>query len=57
MRGGALDEVEQRAELVVEQRQPVLQPGIAPAFAHRLIEHVVARRRTELRGIALPEAP
>ena len=37
--------VEQRVEPVVEQRQPVLHAGMAAAFAHRLVEQVVADRR------------
>ena len=37
--------VEQRVELVVEQRQPVLHAGMPAAFAHRLVEQVVADRR------------
>ncbi len=40
--------VEQRVELFVEQRQPVLHAGMAAAFADRLVERIVAlaaRRR------------
>ena len=35
--------VEQRVELVVEQRQPMLHAGITAAFAHRFVELIVAR--------------
>ena len=49
--------VEQRVEVVVEERQPVLHAGIAPALADRLVEPVVAGRRAEGRHIGLPEAP
>ena len=49
--------VEQRVEPVVEQRQPVLHAGMAAAFAHRLVEQVVRRRRAERRDIAGAEAP
>ncbi len=47
---------EQRVEVVVEQRQPVLDAGMAPPLAHRLVERVVPRRRAEGRHIALAEA-
>ncbi len=48
----SVDVVEQRFELVVEQRQPMLHAGMAAAFAHRLVEHVVRARRAERRHIA-----
>ncbi len=47
--------VEQRLELLVEQRQPVLDAGAALALAHGGIEGVVPRR-SELGDIALAEA-
>ena len=41
----------------MEQRQPMLHAGIAPALADRLVEPVVSGRRAEGRHIGLPEAP
>ena len=49
------DVVEQRIELVVKQRQPMLHAGVPSAFAHRLVKHVVAIGRAEQRDIALAE--
>ena len=49
--------VEQRVELVVEQRQPVLHAGMAAAFADRLVEQVARVGRAERRHIAGAEAP
>ena len=48
--------VEHRLQLLVEERQPVLHAGKAPAFADRGIERVVARRRAEGLDIAAAEA-
>ena len=48
--------VEQRVQLFVEQRQPVLHARIAAALADGLIERIVAARRAEGRDIALAEA-
>ena len=42
--------------MVVEERHPVFETGIAPALADRLVEPVVAGRRAEGRHIGLPEA-
>ena len=39
--------IEQRIQPLVEQRQPMLHAGMAAAFAHRLIERIVAVRRAE----------
>ena len=39
--------IEQRLELLVEERQPVLHAGEAPAFAHRLVERIWAQNRAE----------
>ena len=44
--------VEQRVELVVKQRQPMLHAGMAAAFAHRLVEQIVAIGGAELRHVA-----
>ncbi len=44
---GAGEIIEQRVEVVMEQRQPMLHAGIAAAFAHRLVEQVVGLGRTE----------
>ena len=44
--------IEQRVHLVVEQRQPVLHAGMAAAFAHRFVQHVVALGGAERRDIA-----
>ena len=48
--------IEQRFHLAMEQRQPVLHAGMAPALAHRFVEHIVGRGRAELRDIAGAEA-
>ena len=48
--------VEQRVEPLVEERQPVLHAGKAPAFADRRIERIVARRRAERLDVAAAEA-
>ncbi len=48
----AVDIIEQRFHLFVEQRQPMLHAGIASAFADGLVEHVVGPRRAEGRDIA-----
>ena len=44
--------VEQRVHPVVKQRQPMLHAGMAAAFAHRLVQHVVALGGAERRDIA-----
>jgi hypothetical protein len=44
-------------EPAVEQRQPMLHAGRAPAFAHRVVEHVVGRKRPECRHVTQAEAP
>ena len=48
--------IEQGVKPVVEQRQPVLHSGVAPAFAHCFVEQVVGRRRAERLDIAETEA-
>ena len=48
--------VEQRVEPLVVERQPVLHAGEAPAFAHRRIERIVARRRAERLDVVAAEA-
>ena len=48
--------VEQRLQLLVEERQPVLHAGEAPALAHRLVERIVAEHRAEGGAIVLAEA-
>ena len=48
--------VEHRLEAVVKQRQPVLHAGMAAAFAHRLVERIVALRRAEFGDISHAEA-
>ena len=52
-----LDIIEQRLELPVKQRQPMLDAGGAAAFAHRFVEHVVGRGGAEGRDIAGAEQP
>jgi len=49
--------VEQRLQLPVKQRQPMLDPGGAAALAHRLVEHVVGARRAERRDVAGAKQP
>ncbi len=49
--------IEQRFQMVVEQRQPMLGAGRPAAFAHRLVEHVVGRGGAESRHIAGAEPP
>ena len=39
--------IEQRVELGVEQRQPMLHAGIAAAFAHGLVKLIVRCRGAE----------
>ena len=46
--------VEQRRQLFLEQRQPMLHARHAPPFGHRLIERVARRRRAE--GLAVAGA-
>ena len=48
--------VEQRLQLLVEERQPVLHAGEAPAFAHRLVERIGAEHRAEGGAVILAEA-
>ena len=48
--------VEQRLQPLVEERQPVLHAGEAPALADRGIERVVARRRAEGLDVVAAEA-
>ncbi len=48
--------VEKRLQLFVEERQPMLHAGEAPALAHRLVERVVAEHGAEGGAIALAEA-
>ena len=45
--------VEDRFHAAVEQRQPMLHAGMAPAFAHRLVQQIIRRRRPE----RLPRSP
>ncbi len=52
----ALQIVEDRVEVVVEQRQPVFHAGIAPAFGHGRIKGIVAGGGAEQREIVLAEA-
>ena len=47
--------VEQRVQLLVVERQPVLHAGEAPAFAHRRIERIVTRRRAERLDVVAAE--
>src|SRR5215813_14537517 len=49
--------IEQRIEPVMEQRQPMLHPAMAPAFAHCVVEEVVGRGSAEGRDVAEAEAP
>ena len=55
--GGAGQIVEQRVEPVMEQRKPMLHAGMAPAFAHGMVEKVVGRGRAERFDIAETETP
>ncbi len=48
--------VEQRFQLVVEQRQPMLHAGIAAAFAHRFVQQIAGRGGAEFGDIAGAEA-
>ena len=48
--------VEQRLQMLVEQRQPVLQPRIALAGADRLVQRVLGLDRAEHLDVAAPEA-
>ncbi len=50
------DIVEQRVEMVVKERQPVLEADRAPAFADGGVEVVVRRGRAEFLGVELAEA-
>ncbi len=49
--------IEQRFQLPVKQRQPMLDAGGAAAFAHRFIEDVVGRGGAERRDIAGAKPP
>jgi hypothetical protein len=48
--------IEQRFHLVVEQRQPMLHAGTAPALAHRLVQQVVGCGGAEFGDVAGAEA-
>ncbi len=48
--------IEQRLQMLMEQRQPVLQARIALAGADRLVQRVLRRHRAEHLDIAAPEA-
>ena len=48
--------IEQHVHPLVEKRQPMLEAGMATAFAHRLVQCVAARLCAERRNVALPEA-
>src|SRR2546421_138940 len=52
----AVEIVEQRVHLFLEQRQPVFHAGVAAALGDGFIEVVVPRRRAERRHIAHAEA-
>jgi hypothetical protein len=51
----AWDVVEKGIQMVVEQRQPVLQAGIAPPLTDRLVKAIIAPRSAKGRHIGLPE--
>ena len=46
------DIIEQRVHALMEERQPMLHAGVAAAFAHGFVEHVVGRRSPERRDVA-----
>ena len=48
----SFDVVEQGFEPLVKQRQPMLHAGVAAAFAHRLVEHVIRAGRAKSRHVA-----
>ena len=49
--------IEQRRQLAVKQRQPMLDSGGAAAFAHRLIEHVIGTGCAKRRDVAGAKQP
>ena len=54
--GGAVEIIEQRIHALLEQREPVLHPGMAAALADGFIKLIAALRRAEGGDIAHPEA-
>ena len=49
--------IEDGLERVMKKRQPMFHAGIALAFAHGLIERIIARRAAEQLNVVLPKPP
>ncbi len=54
--GTACQVIEKGIESVMEERKPMLHAGVASTFAHRMVENVIGRRRTECFHITEAEA-